>query len=90
MSETITLNPVCRTCQTTQMIVVSESGYEAWNNGECIQNVMPELTADERELLISGICGTCFDEMFLEEEAVFEDDDDEWDDDEYVDDLRPF
>jgi len=32
--------------------------------GELIQNALPYLSADERELLISGICGGCFDKMF--------------------------
>jgi len=35
-----------------------------------IQDICPNLSADERELLISGICGVCYDEMCdeLEEE----------------------
>ena len=33
-----------------------------------IQNAMPNLSADDRELLISGICGPCFDKMFPPEE----------------------
>ena len=43
--------------------------------GELIQNAMPYLSPDEREILISGICGRCFDEMYGE------DDDDEYGDD---------
>jgi len=35
-----------------------------WKNGELIQNVMPYLNEDERELLISGTCGKCFDKIF--------------------------
>lgn len=37
------------------------------NNGESskpIQNIIPEISADKRELLISQICGECFDKMF--------------------------
>ena len=35
-----------------------------WKNGELfIQNAMPYLNADERELLISNTCGKCFDEI---------------------------
>jgi len=29
--------------------------YKRWRNGELIQNVMPDLTAGEREFLITGI-----------------------------------
>ena len=32
------------------------------------QSAMPNVPADERELLISGICGPCFDAMFREED----------------------
>ena len=39
-----------------------------WQNGSLIQDAMPYLSADERELLISGTCGTCFDKMFGSEE----------------------
>ena len=43
---------------------VVQGDYEAWENGKLIQDVMPYLSADEREVLISGICGPCFDKMF--------------------------
>ncbi len=35
-----------------------------------IQDICPNLSTDEREILISGICGVCYDEMCdeLEEE----------------------
>jgi len=29
--------------------------YDAWQGGELIQNAMPNLTADEREFLMTGI-----------------------------------
>lgn len=32
-----------------------------------IQNAFPYLTDDERELILSGICGHCYDEMWPEE-----------------------
>lgn len=43
-----------------------------WRSGELIQRAMPNLTADERELLISGYCGKCFDEITM---PMDEDDD---------------
>lgn len=33
-----------------------------------VQDVFPDLSVDDRELLISGICGKCFDSMFDEDE----------------------
>jgi len=38
-----------------QEIDVTPEQITAWRNGELIQNVMPHLTPDEREFLISGI-----------------------------------
>ena len=40
--------------------------FEAWRNGELIQNAMPDLTFTEREQLISGLCLKCQAEMFGE------------------------
>jgi len=34
---------------------VTDEQLERWNQGELIQNVMPHLSVDEREFLISGI-----------------------------------
>tara|TARA_Y100000310_G_C20387451_1_gene671140 strand:+ start:362 stop:508 length:147 start_codon:yes stop_codon:yes gene_type:complete len=47
--------------------MVNSKDFISWNNGSYIQNAMPYLSADERELLISGTCGPCFDVMFAEE-----------------------
>lgn len=54
----------CRICGKTHRLLVDETDYNAWLNGTCIQNAMPYLTADERELLISHTCGDCWAEMF--------------------------
>ena len=36
--------------------------------GELIQEALPELSADQRELLISGTCPKCWDELFPPDE----------------------
>ena len=54
----------CNTCGREVKMLVDSQDLVAWMEGELIQNAMPYLTPDERELLISGICGTCFDDMF--------------------------
>lgn len=35
-----------------------------WLNGESIQNVFHFLDCDNREILISQICGSCYDAMY--------------------------
>ena len=39
-----------------------------WLAGEHIQDVFPELSASERELLISGLHAECFEELFPPDE----------------------
>ena len=38
--------------------------YLDWSDGELAQVAFPYLSADEREMLITGICPTCWDKMF--------------------------
>jgi hypothetical protein len=55
----------CRTCKTEFEIKAYEKDMNDWNKGKKhIQNAMPYLNANTRELLISGICGTCFDKLY--------------------------
>lgn len=63
----ITVAVECPFCGCVNFINVSVEGYTAWKNGELIQNALPELSADEREMLISGICSDCWNGMFGEE-----------------------
>ena len=55
----------CLKCKQTHIIEVPKKGYMRWlDTGARIQDVMPELPANDRELLISNICGPCFDKIF--------------------------
>lgn len=59
----------CSRCQTVVGMSVDAVRYSDWSHGGGhIQDMLPELNADERELLISGICGKCFDAMFDDDE----------------------
>lgn len=67
MSENLTLSVRCIHCKKLHTIAVVRKDYDAWINGALIQNAMPYLSLDQRELLISKICGKCFDKMFGKE-----------------------
>lgn len=55
----------CKVCNNTHQILVPSVGYTLWAQGlKHIQDAMPRLSDDERELLVSGICGRCFDKLF--------------------------
>ena len=57
---------VCSFCREVHVVEVKLAQYKAWQNGELIQNAMPDLTPTEREQLISGLCPKCQAEMFGE------------------------
>lgn len=49
----------------TMEIPVKEADYEAWQRGEgLIQNLMPYLSADEREFLMTGITADEWNDTF--------------------------
>lgn len=54
----------CRMCDYTIKIPITDEQMKKYQNGESIQNVLPHVSPGNRELLISGTCGTCFDKMF--------------------------
>lgn len=64
----ITIKKTCVMCKTNHELQVNDQDLVRLQNGEHIQDVMPYLSADERELLISGICGKCFDKVFEDDE----------------------
>lgn len=64
----ITMTGSCRLCKKEYKMQVKAKDIDAYRNGAHVQNAFPYLAADERELLISGICGKCFDGIFAEED----------------------
>ena len=57
----------CSECGKVEKIPFSLAQEEAYDAGGLIQRVAPELTDNQREVLISQICGKCFDALFAEE-----------------------
>lgn len=65
----------CTSCGKTQYIPnVPVEGLEKWLNGnDNIQDCLPKLNNDQRELLISGTCPKCWEEMWKEVNAFYDD-----------------
>ena len=59
MRDTTIVNTLCPYCNCTAGVIVDAVEYQSWQNGELMQNAMPDLTNEEREILTSGICGDC-------------------------------
>jgi len=62
------INIKCVSCGTMYKIKFTEEQYQRlvhWKAGKMhIQEALPEFSADDRELLLSSICGTCYDKIF--------------------------
>lgn len=54
----------CPFCGRGNEVEVNESDYWDWDDGKMAQDAFPYLSADEREMLISGICPQCWDKTF--------------------------
>ena len=60
----VTIVTCCPFCGRGNEVEVNEMDYLDWSDGELAQVAFPYLSADEREMLISGICPDCWDDMF--------------------------
>jgi hypothetical protein len=64
MSIAIPVAVDCIKCRNTYYVNCNREDFNAWRNGTLIQNAMPYLSIDDRELFISGICTHCYSKMF--------------------------
>lgn len=59
----------CPRCHKVVELPLKEAELLAWNPDETfIQNQFPQLTPGQREMLISGLCEKCWNEIFEFEE----------------------
>jgi len=61
------IRTTCHMCQADFLLHVPTIEYHVWQSGVLIQDTLTDLTAAERELLISGFCGACFDRLVADE-----------------------
>ena len=64
----MTIEKTCVSCGEIRSVHCTEPQCLAWLNGELIQKAMPDVPKQERELLISGLCGECWARTFTEEQ----------------------
>lgn len=50
----------CPFCGKMNKVAVNDEDFRSWQGGMLVQKAFPYLSADEREILVSGICGNCF------------------------------
>lgn len=68
----ITIKTPCTVCHKDIEIEMTEQEYEnfqKWQNGEIshIQDAIPTIPDENREMFISGICPTCWSDIFNNE-----------------------
>lgn len=56
----------CVVCGQPKYFKVATHALHQWQHGTLIQNAFPEMSIDDREFMVSHICGSCFDKMFKE------------------------
>lgn len=66
--KTLTIVDKCRITGEVYSITVPMKGYRLWQAGELIQNAMPELSAEDREFLISGTSPNGWKKLFGDDE----------------------
>ncbi len=67
----IIISTSCPFCGEEHEILVNEQDYCAWMDDElALRDAFPYLSAEEREMLMSGICPTCWDSMWGNDEAT--------------------
>ena len=62
MTDTIPWSTTCVFCGKEHVAHLDPEKVRRWQAGEKIQNVWPEMSADDRETLISGTCPDCWNE----------------------------
>ena len=62
-SEVLSINCKCRLCQNEIIVHPRRDEWENYKNGQLAQVALKSLSADDREILISSICGKCFDHI---------------------------
>lgn len=65
--QTMRFTGPCIYCGKEQSVRVDAEAAIKFREGGFAQDCFPDLSADEKEFLISGICGACWDKMFPEE-----------------------
>jgi hypothetical protein len=65
--DTVTVVKQCPFCKVSRELVINRERYRAWRGGRLVQDVFPDLSRAERELLITGIDDACWQAQFRPE-----------------------
>lgn len=60
-----TIVKTCMICNREASVSVDSASLYLYNQGEYVHNAFPDLSPADREIIISGTHGECWDSMFL-------------------------
>ena len=69
----MTFERPCVFCGKTHSVDLMEYQFNLWREGELIQVAMPDVSVEDREFLISGICPKCQEDIFGVDDDDLED-----------------
>jgi hypothetical protein len=58
----------CTVCGKYELWSLDREAVERWQGGEYIQNAFPEMSMQDREVLITGTHPACWDKLFPRED----------------------
>lgn len=67
MIDVVMVTKTCVVCDQDSGILVPREGYEKWQAGAFVQDAFPDMSAADREVLVSGTHDKCWNEMYDEE-----------------------
>ena len=62
------MHQTCPKCFKESWSTVDRDAWNAWQDGALIQEAFPDLTASEREAIMTGYDQQCWEEIFGKEE----------------------
>jgi len=69
MGDTILVKTrTCHVCGKYELWSLDCKAVESWQAGEYIQNAFPEMSIEDREILITGTHPACWDKLFPKED----------------------
>ena len=68
MSTMLVKTKVCTVCGEYEVWSLDRQAVTKWQEGEYIQNAFPDMSAGDREILISGTHPACWSKLFGEDD----------------------
>ena len=58
----------CKECGTDHTLSATKEEIEKWKGGALVQRAFPNMSPEQREMFISGICPECWEKIFPKED----------------------